>query len=64
MKHVQARYADQILLDRFKDEVFSGIDEGHQIIMTLTHPRNWKVDVVANTCDNIGRFWQGIKYRI
>lgn len=64
MKYVDVRYADQVLLEKFPDEVIKGIDEGHQIIMTLTHPRNWKVDVVANTYDNIVRFWQGLIYRI
>ena len=63
MNLIQVRYADQILLDRFSDEVLKGIEEGHEIIMTLTHPRNWKVDLVANTSDNILRFLQGLKYR-
>lgn len=64
MQYVEARYADQILLSRFADEVIKGILEGHNVIMTLSHPRNWKVDVAANTKENIVRFWQGYKYKL
>lgn len=60
---IEARYADQILLAGFADEVIKGIFEGHRVIMTLTHPRNWKVDVMANTLDNAIRYWQGMKYK-
>ena len=60
---VQARFADQILLGRFPKEVLRGIEDDNQVIMTLTHPRNWKVDIGANTKDNILRFWEGYKYK-
>ena len=60
---IEARYADQVLLGKFSEKVKKGIAEKYNVIMTLTHPRNWKVDVVANTIDNFGRFWQGWKYR-
>ena len=63
MECIEARYADQVLLSNFAEEVLKGIKEGNQVIMTLTHPRNWKVDVIANTKDNVRRYWQGIKYR-
>ena len=64
MQYVEVRYADQILLSRFADEVIKGISEGHNVIMTLTHPRNWKVDVVANSKENIARLWQGYNYKL
>ncbi len=60
---IKARYADQVLLGRFPDEVKKGIADGNNVVMTLTHPRNWKVDFLANTLDNVERFWQGWKYR-
>lgn len=60
---IQARYADQVLLGHFPNEVKQGITTGYDIIMTLTHPRNWKVDFFSNTQDNIMRFWQGLKYK-
>lgn len=61
---IQARFADQILLEKFPNEVIKGIDSGFNIIMTLTHPRNWETDVIANTKDNVCRFWQGIIYNL
>ena len=60
---IGARYADQVLLGKFSEEVKKGIAERYNVVMMLTHPRNWKVDVVANTLDNLGRFLQGWKYR-
>ena len=60
---IEARYADQMLLGKFSEEVKKGIAEKHNVIMTLTHPRNWKVDALANTLDNFGRLWQGWMYR-
>ena len=62
MKYIESRYADQVLLSRFADEVIRGITEGYNVIMILTHPRNWKVDVIANTRENIVRFRQGYNY--
>lgn len=64
MQYVKARYADQILLEDFFENVKKGISDGVEVIMTLTHPRNWKVDILANTLDNLGRAWQGLKYKI
>ena len=49
MKCMKARYADQILLSKFPEAVMNGIKEGHGVIMLLTHSRNWKVDIIANT---------------
>lgn len=63
-RDIEKRYADQILLGSFSDEVLSGINEGHKVIMTLTHPRNWEVDFVANTKENIKRLYQDILYRL
>lgn len=63
IQYVEVRYADQVLLGSFAEEVLKGIEERHNVIMTFTHSRNWKVDVIANTKDNIGRFWEGYKYK-
>ena len=60
---IEARYADQVLLGKFSKEVKKGFAAKHNVIMTLTHPRNWKVDAFANTLDNFGRFGQGVMYR-
>lgn len=60
---IEVRYADQVLLGDFSAQVLAGIAQEKKVIMTLTHPRNWKVDVIANTKDNITRFWQGWNYR-
>lgn len=62
MKYVEKRLADQILLNEFYNQVKSEIDKGTAIIMLLTHPRNWKVDFVANTKENLIRIVEGIKY--
>lgn len=64
MQHVKARYADQILLSGFRREVEAGIREGYDVMMTLTHPRNWKVDVIANTRENLVRLTEGLRYRL
>ena len=61
---VKERYADQVLLDSFSDNVKASIEKGCPCIMMLTHPRNWTVDVSANTKDNIIRLLQDLKYRL
>ena len=63
-QYVLERYADQILLDDFSINVKNGIKNECSCIMMLTHPRNWKVDVLANTKDNIMRLFQDLKYRL
>ena len=60
---IKERYADQVLLDSFSENVKSSIENGCPCIMMLTHPRNWKVDVLANTKENIIRLFQDFKYR-
>ncbi|MCR4939000.1 MAG: hypothetical protein K5930_02685 [Treponemataceae bacterium] len=61
---VNERFADQILLDRFSEEVISSINRNTKIIMMLTHPRNWVVDIKGNSKENFLRLLQGIKYSI
>lgn len=64
MKHVSIRLADQVLLEDFTVKVKKAIVDGMQIIMILTHPRNWEVDYRANNRENIKRLYQGIKYKL
>nr|WP_296486062.1 hypothetical protein [uncultured Acetatifactor sp.] len=64
MKYIERRLADQNLLNEFYIQVKSEIDKGTGIIMLLTHPRNWKVDFVANTKENLIRALEGIKYAL
>lgn len=64
MHLVKERYADQVPLDGFATHVENSIKNGCLCIMILTHPRNWEVDIVANTVDNIERLVQGILYKI
>ena len=63
MKYVQCRYADQILLERFSEEVIDAINKDVKVIMILTHPRNWEVDLWANTKENFKRFFEGLRYK-
>lgn len=64
MDYVNKRYADQVLLDKFAVAVISSLKEGTNILMILTHPRNWKVDCFANSKDNLLRIKQEIAYMI
>lgn len=64
MDCVYARFADHLLLGNFLNEVIDSIEQRCEIIMILSHPRNWKVDIAANTKENIKRFYQGILYRM
>lgn len=61
---IQERYADQNLLSSFADVVVDAFEREIPVVMTLTHPRNWKVDVWSNTKENISRLIQGIEYCI
>lgn len=63
-ENVGARFADQILLDEFTGHVENAIHQGIECIMILTHPRNWKVDWISNTKENVKRMMQGVAYRI
>lgn len=63
-EYVNERFADQVLLERFPDEVCHSIESNTRIIMMLSHPRNWTVDIVANTRENIVRLWQGLRYKL
>ena len=62
-RYIVTRYADHVLLNNFTCEVEKSIDQKVPIIMILTHPRNWKVDYLANTKDNAFRIYEGLKYR-
>ena len=63
-QYIVERFADQLLLERFSSEVIRSIEQDCKIIMILTHPRNWTVDIVANTQENMRRLYQGLKYKI
>ena len=63
-KYVKARFADQILVARFSEEVIKSIDSNCPIILMLTHPRNWKVDIRDNIRENFVRLIQGISYEV
>lgn len=63
-KNITHRYADQILLADFTKSVLEGIMRNERIILMLTHPRNWKVDMRANTIDNVLRAVDGFLYNI
>jgi hypothetical protein len=41
---------------------FDAIQNKHQKIYLLSHPRQWRKNIFINTKDNIIRFYQGIKY--
>lgn len=60
---VLERYADQVLLERFAECVLDSIERQCSCIMLLTHPRNWEVDLIDTTRENIVRLKQGIEYR-
>ena len=62
-KYIEARFADQMLLEKFYGEVIRAMRQEISVIMILTHPRNWKVDIIANTKENLKRAIQGSKYR-
>lgn len=64
MQYVQERLADQHLLAGYSESVVSAFERNIPVVMTLTHPRNWKVDVWENTKENWRRISQDIKYRI
>ena len=61
---VEKRFADHQLLGRFPNEVTKALNDEVSIVMILTHPRNWKVDYLANTIDNCHRIIQGGLYKI
>ncbi len=63
-ENVEVRFADQKLLDDFSAQVEQAFNQGKECIMILTHPRNWKVDWIANTRENAKRILEGILYKI
>lgn len=64
MDYVNERFADQLLLDNFCKKVMDAINRKTHVIMILTHPRNWEVDIFSNTKENFVRLFQGIKYKL
>lgn len=63
MHFINARFADHILLNQFSNKVEESIKKSIPSIMLLIHPRNWEVDIVDNTKENLRRLMQGINYR-
>lgn len=63
MLHVNERFADHMLGTKFVESTIAAIEKKIPVIMILTHPRNWKVDIIENTKANIVRIVEGIKYR-
>lgn len=61
---ILGRVADQRTLEDFSRLVNEEIDKKTLRIITLTHPRNWKVDVLENTRDNFCRIIEDLAYRI
>lgn len=64
MQYVEERYADQNLLEKYSERIISAFERNVPIVMSLTHPRNWKVDVWANTVENWRRLTQDIAFRL
>ncbi len=64
MQYVMERYADQKLLAGYSNQVVSAFKREVPVVMTLTHPRNWEVDICANTMENLRRMNQDISFRL
>lgn len=64
MQYVQERIADQELLVNYLSVIIDAFERGVPIVMSLSHPRNWKVDIWDNTKENWRRLTQDIKYRL
>ncbi len=58
------RFADHMLGTNFKADVVGAINNGSNCILILMHPRNWKVDALANTKENMKRLVEGMKYSL
>ena len=63
MQYVQERLADQHLVALYSKAVISVFEKEIPVVMTLTHPRNWKVDFCDNTAENIRRVLQDVRLR-
>ena len=61
---IEARFADQHLLGAFSQNVQNAILNEISPILILTHPRNWEVDILFNTKDNIMRLVEGISFKV
>lgn len=59
---IEARFADQHLLGVFSQNVQDAILNKKSPILILTHPRNWEVDILFNTKDNIVRLIEGVSF--
>ena len=64
MQYIQERFADQKLIASFSEKAIHAFEQEIPIVMTLTHPRNWKVDVPENTVENWRRISQDLSFRI
>ena len=63
-KYIQARFADQKLGKTFYDDVIAELQNGTQVIMILTHPRNWAIDPFDSTRENFRRLIRGVRYKL
>ena len=59
-KNIQKRYADHILERTFVKTVCENLD--CNVVMILTHPRNWKVDFIENIKANFSRLFWGVRF--
>lgn len=64
MRYVVERYADQNLLEKYSGKIIDAFERDVPVVMSLTHPRNWRVDALANTVENWRRVTQDIAYRL
>ena len=60
--NVDKRIADHLLVNKFTTSAIEEMGKGTQIILLLTHPRNWEVDLLANTKENIIRVVEDIRW--
>lgn len=64
MQFIIERYADQNLLKEYANRLIDAFEREISIVMSLTHPRNWKVDMWSSTIENWNRLIQDIMYRL
>ena len=57
------QYFDMQILERFASSVIRDINSSIGNIFILTHPRNWKADILFNTKDNIVRTFESLVYK-
>jgi hypothetical protein len=45
------------------DDPLKALREGKEVVHILTHPRQWRAVPTYNVLDNLGRLWEGARYR-